>query len=154
MRKYTTGATRNDDKERPEFGGFLSPIVVRRFGEYMHKNRLQKDGTLRASDNWKKGMARRDYFESLFRHFIDVWEEITNDKDQETTLNYEDDRILQEALCAILFNAQGLLREVLLGRDVGKDLPGVQEEKAKDQAVSDARGHTGPLRDALSDEIR
>ena len=111
MREFEGGATRDNNYHKPEFGGFLSPPVLRRFAAYMHKHRMQADRALRASDNWKKGMPRRDYLESLLRHTIDVWESITGDY---TTPPPD----TEEALCAVIFNAQGLLRELLLEREV------------------------------------
>ena len=82
MREFSGGATRSSQDGKPEFAGFLSPIVIRRFGEYMLVHQKQEDGKLRKSDNWKKGMTRRVYVESMFRHFVDVWEEITGDTDK------------------------------------------------------------------------
>jgi len=115
IRQFSSGATRDTADGKPEFGGFLSPIVIRRFGEYMHKHRLQSDGALRASDNWKAGFPRRQTLESLLRHTIDVWEYVTGDsKEGEQPADVED------ALCAVIFNSQSLLREILLKRDVAK----------------------------------
>ena len=65
-------------------------------------------------------MPRRDYLESLLRHTIDVWEGITGDY---TTPPPD----TEEALCAVIFNAQGLLRELLLEREV----PRVDEGNAQ-----------------------
>lgn len=111
IRKFGTGATRDTNTNKPEFGGFLSVMVLREFGRYMHKNRKQSDGQLRDSDNWKKGMPRRVYAESLIRHTLDVVGEITGD-DEETRSVQE----VLDALMAIIFNAQGLARELLLDR--------------------------------------
>ncbi len=119
MRSFSGGATRSSQEGKPEFAGFLSPIVLRRFGEYMVKHQKQEDGTLRASDNWKSGFPRRVYIESLFRHFVDVWEEVTQDLIKANEGGTCDRAKLEEALCAMFFNVQGLLREVILGRDVG-----------------------------------
>lgn len=103
MRKFETGATRNTDDGKLDFEGFLSPAVLRRFAEYMHKNRLQADGQLRASDNWQKGIPREAYMKSGTRHFIDWW-------DNHRGISNVD---MEEALCALLFNVQGYLFEVL-----------------------------------------
>jgi len=51
MRTFKTGATRNDDTGKLDFEGFLSPIALEKFAEYMHKNRIQADGNVRDSDN-------------------------------------------------------------------------------------------------------
>lgn len=106
VREFESGATRDTDEGKPEYAGFESPEVIRRFGEYMHEHRLQKDGTLRASDNWKNGFPREVYVQSMFRHFVDVWELYNADQDDK----------LEIALCALRFNVQGLLYEVLKGR--------------------------------------
>lgn len=114
VRTFGSGATRDTSTDKPEFAGFLSPAVIRAFGRYMHTNRKQSDGSLRDSDNWKKGMPRRVFVESMFRHFIDVWGFVVDDDDIPGIR--EDDAI--DALMAIIFNAQGLAREILRGRDI------------------------------------
>ena len=120
MRTFKGGATRDDNSDKPEFGGFLSPPVLRRFGAYLHKHRVGPNGEIRAGDNWKKGMPRREYLESLLRHTLDVWEHVTGDY-----ITAPPDT--EEALCAVMFNAQGLLRELLLAREV----PRVDEGNAQ-----------------------
>ena len=106
IRTFKTGATRDTDKEKLDFEGFISPIVWKRFAEYMHKHRLQKDGTMRASDNWQKGIPQAEYMKSLLRHTMDLWL-IHRDSPEEARENLED------ALSAIIFNAQGYLHEEL-----------------------------------------
>ena len=113
VRTFAGGATRDTTVDKHDFAGFLSVMVLRRFGEYMHKHRKQSDGQLRDSDNWKKGMPRRVFAESLLRHALDVVGYITDDDDRVIS---QDD--LEEALMALIFNAQGLAREVLKGRSV------------------------------------
>ena len=105
-RQFDTGATRDTAEGKFEYGGFLSPIVLQRFGEYMHKHREQSDGTLRASDNWQKGIPVRVYLESLLRHVMDIWLYRLGFGERAKE-SYE------EALCAALFNIQGLLFEEL-----------------------------------------
>lgn len=104
MRTFDTGATRNDDSQALDYEGFYSPLVMQEFAKYMHKNRLQADGKLRASDNWQKGISLESYMKSLLRHTMDVW---LNHR------GYEGRSDTIEALCAVLFNAQGYLYEVL-----------------------------------------
>lgn len=108
MREFESGATRNDDSNKIDYDGFLSPLAVRRFGEYMHKHRVQADGELRDSDNWQKGIPQDKYRKSLFRHFIDFWSMHRGWID--STDEGED---MEALLCAILFNAQGLLHEII-----------------------------------------
>ena len=111
VREFASGATRDTDEGKPEYGGFLAWEVLERFGKYMHAHRFQKDGTMRASDNWKKGIPESVYRESLFRHFIDVL--ALTEGDIDWCGNSEP---LEDALCAMLFNVQGLLYETLKGR--------------------------------------
>ena len=110
MREFATGATRDDDDAKIDFEGFLSPLVIRRFGQYMSKHRLQADGKLRDSDNWQRGIPKDQYIKSLFRHFVDVW--LHHRHGNEPWFNTT---FLEDALCAILFNVQGYLHEQLIG---------------------------------------
>lgn len=84
----------------------ISPLVIQRFGEYMQKHQRQADGSLRASDNWKKGIPVAAYMQSLWRHLQDLWlhHEGYGDKAVES---------LEDSLCAIIFNAQGMLHELV-----------------------------------------
>ena len=104
VRKFETGATRDQDKDKFDYEGFYSPIVMDRFAEYMHKHRHQSDGALRDSDNWQKGIPLTAYMKSLYRHFMDLWRHHRELPAQDT---------LEDSLCAILFNTQGYLFEVL-----------------------------------------
>ena len=101
MRKFASGATRDSDETKLDYEGFLSPLVLRRFAEYMHQHRLQADGKLRDSDNWQKGIPLDAYMKSGWRHFMDWWACHRASQDP------------AEALCALLFNVQGYLHEIL-----------------------------------------
>lgn len=103
MREFETGATRDVDDGKLDYEGFLSPIVLRRYAEYMHRHRVQTNGQLRDSDNWQKGIPVSAYMKSMWRHFIDVW-----------TLYRLKGSVfeIEEALCAMLFNVQGMLHEL------------------------------------------
>jgi hypothetical protein len=84
----------------------ISPLVIQRYGEYMHANQVQADGSIRSSSNWKKGIPIDAYMQSMWRHLEDVW------------LHHEDHagsarEGLEEALCAVIFNASGYLHEIL-----------------------------------------
>lgn len=105
IRTFNTGATRDteDGKHDPE--GFLSPLVILRFCEYMTKHRKQADGNLRDSDNWQKGIPLSTYMKSMWRHFLDLWMEYRGHPSREG---------LEDALCAIIFNAMGYLHEILI----------------------------------------
>lgn len=104
MRTFDTGATRDTDEGKLDYEGFLSPLVLKRFAEYMHKNRIQADGNLRPADNWQKGIPQDQYIKSLWRHFMDLW--MAHDgwpiKDH-----------IEDVACAILFNTMGWLHERL-----------------------------------------
>lgn len=107
IRTFGTGATRDTDEGKPDFEGFLSPIVINRFGEYMSKHRKQSDGSLRDSDNWQKGIPKDQYMKSLLRHIQDMWLEHRGFKSRDE---------MEEVICAIIFNAQGYLHELLKER--------------------------------------
>src|SRR5262249_20215749 len=55
-RIFKTGATRDTDTGKLDYEGFLSPLVLKRYAEYMHQHRVMKDGAMRASDNWQRGI--------------------------------------------------------------------------------------------------
>lgn len=111
MRTFASGATRNTDQGKLDYEGFLSPKVLKRFAEYMHKNRYQADGKIRDSDNWQKGIPYDAYIKSAFRHFMEWWEI------HRPTAGFYDadeyDAKLEEALCALMFNTMGYLHEHL-----------------------------------------
>lgn len=121
MKGYGTGAVRHQDPNKLDFEGFLSPLVLEEFAEYMNTHRVQADGKLRDSDNWQKGMSRADYMKSLIRHAFAAWrlhrgwsvkKEVIGGVLREPTM--------KECLNGILFNVQGYMHELLIGRDVGQ----------------------------------
>ena len=138
VRTFCTGATRDSEEGKMDYEGFLSPLTLRRYAQYMHKHRKQSDGKMRASDNWQKGIPLAAYMKSLWRHLVDLWE-MHRDPDP---AYYDDDDTpddMEEALCAIIFNASGYLHELLKvkGREpVAADenwlgLPGHQDRLRK-----------------------
>jgi len=104
VRKFNTGATRDTDEGKNDYEGFLSPIVLKEFGNYMTKHRIQSDGSLRDSDNWQKGIPREAYIKSAFRHFHDLWMEHRGYKSREG---------MKDALMGLLFNIMGYTHEYL-----------------------------------------
>jgi hypothetical protein len=102
MRTFQTGATRDTDSGKLDYEGFLSPQALVAFAEYMHKNRIQSDGSLRSSDNWQKGIPQDEYIKSAWRHFM-AWWGAHRDKRQD-----------REAICGLLFNAMGYLHESIV----------------------------------------
>jgi hypothetical protein len=129
MRYFETGATRDTDEGKLDFEGFLSPRVLYRFAEYMHHHRRQADGVLRASDNWQKGIPREAYMKSLTRHFMELW------------LCWREgvDETINDILCAILFNTQGLLHE-RLGATIAPSSPVDVEDRTDSTCL---RTHLG-----------
>jgi hypothetical protein len=103
VRTFDTGANRDVDHEKYDYEGFLDPDVIERFGAYMHKNRHLRDGSIRDSDNWQKGIPLPVYMKSLWRHFMDLWRAHRGKADLD----------IEEACCALMFNVMGYLSEVL-----------------------------------------
>lgn len=106
-RVFETGATRDSADEKLDYEGFVSPIVLRRFAEYMQQHRVMVDGSLRDSDNWQKGIPPEVYVKSLVRHVVDLWCAWRTTKGRLSRREFDD------LLCAIMFNAMGLLYERL-----------------------------------------
>ena len=109
MRDFKSGATRDVVEGKLSYFKALSPTVLKRYLQYLDKHRLQADGSMREFDNWKKGIPKDVYFDSLIRHSVDVWlaaegHEIHDNHGVIT---------LEELLCAIMFNSMGLLHEIL-----------------------------------------
>jgi hypothetical protein len=119
IRTNTTGATRDSAEGKNCYEGFLSPLVLESFGDYMTEHRRQSDGSLRAPDNWQKGMPLAWYRDSLIRHVFTAWslwrgwpvreEKIGGVMRQPTLI---------ETLNGILFNTMGMMHELLKARMV------------------------------------
>jgi len=109
IRTFETGATRDTTQGKLDYVKALSPIVLRRYVQYLDKHRKQSDGSYRDFDNWKKGIPQETYHSSNGRHFFDAWllTEGYTTEDNHGSVDLED------ALCAQLFNIQGRLHEVL-----------------------------------------
>jgi len=114
IRKFETGATRDTSQGKLDYEGFLSPLVLRRYAEYMNKCRVQSDGNLRESDNWQRGIPQDVYMKSLWRHFMDVWTLHRKRADHKEAMG--------DALCAVLFNAMGMLHERLKERGTNENM--------------------------------
>ena len=113
IRQFETGATRNASDHKFDYEGFLSPNVLTAYANYMHKHRMQANGELRDSDNWQKGIPVKQYVKSLVRHTIDLWSVYRGNK--RACPDDGHDLGLIELCCAIMFNVQGLLFELLKG---------------------------------------
>jgi len=106
MRIFPTGATRDDNigKLNPVRG--LSIQVEECYLNYLGRHRRQKDGSLRDWDNWKRGIDVEAYRESLSRHVRDAVRASMG-------LPVPEDASLKDLLCAIRFNTDGWLFELL-----------------------------------------
>ena len=67
-RKFSTGAVRDVVDEKLRFNMYNSPLVEYRFAKYMLAN-AKKYG----EGNWKKGIPKEVYLESLLRHVMALW---------------------------------------------------------------------------------
>lgn len=114
MRKFDTGATRDSEEGKYDYEGFLSPIVIEAYGQYMHKHRKQADGQLRDSDNWQKHFGEKHFdvcIKSLWRHFVDLWFLHRGYKRFDKKDSHEITK--KEALMAILFNVMAYTDKLL-----------------------------------------
>src|ERR1700689_1532352 len=110
VRKFDSGATRDNDTGKYDYEAFFSPLVLERRAEYMHKHRIQPDGSLRAGDNWQKGIPLEAYAKSEARHHHQFWKLHRGYPTADEKGNPVD---LQEAICALMFNLEGYLFELL-----------------------------------------
>ena len=114
MRYFKSGASRNNSKDKFDFEGFLSPLVIEAYGKYMHKHRKQADGKLRDSDNWQKGFGDKHLdvcMKSMWRHFVDLWKEHRGFKSRDG---------IDDAIGGILFNVMAYYYKILIEREKGK----------------------------------
>jgi len=133
MRKFSTGATRDKDTTKLDYDGFLSPLTLHSYAKYLHKHRIQSDGTYRDSDNWQKGIDKKVYMKSAWRHFADWWAlhrgyyvyREKTDKGEVTHIRTKPLAVfpenwtqvsIEDALNGIIFNSSGYLHEYLKSR--------------------------------------
>ena len=109
IREFDTGATRDTNDNKPDPEGFLCPMVIRAYNDYMHGHRKQKDGVYRDADNWQKGIPKKVYLKSLWRHFLDLWSLMRGYR----VIEAGNVLRVSDVCCAILFNVMGILHEVL-----------------------------------------
>jgi hypothetical protein len=121
IRTFKTGATRDTAQDKLDYVKALSPIVLRRYVQYLDKHRLQPDGSYREFDNWKRGIPQETYRSSHGRHFWDDW---LLSEGYETEDNHGPVTDIEEVLCAELFNIQGRLHEILKARFAKVDREG------------------------------
>jgi len=117
IRKFPGGATRDTERNKLDYEGFFSPLVLQACAVYMHKHRLQTDGSFRDSDNWQKMYGEKHYdvcMKSLTRHFMDVWLEHRGSKSRDGQ---------KDALCGLIFNARAYLFKMLKEEEEKKETP-------------------------------
>jgi hypothetical protein len=103
IRTFATGATRDTDTNKLDFDGFLCPLVIERYAEYMNANRKMADGSIRGSDNWKAGIPQEVYRKSTWRHFFAFWKHCLSGNKALAIVD----------ACGILFNVMGWMHEEL-----------------------------------------
>lgn len=110
-RQFESGATRSSVTDRYDPEAALSPLVLERYAAYVHGcNNMH--GKVRTDDNWQKGIPLPVYMKGAWRHFLHAWQRhrgwpVTDPK---AATSIEDD------LCAVLFNVQGYLHELLAAK--------------------------------------
>lgn len=102
IRTWDSGANRNASASKRDIEGFISPIVLKLFSDYMHENRFLADGSFRDSDNWQNGIPIDVYHQCLQRHVLDVWLLHRGYKGRHDYL---------KSLNGALFNIMGLIHE-------------------------------------------
>lgn len=114
LRTFSTGATRDSDEGKNDYEGFLSPLVLEGYGDYMRTHQRQADGSMRASDNWQLGIPKHQYMKSLIRHVFTAWKIWRGGKAKPEKVGGVFVNItLEDALYGVLFNTMGLLHELL-----------------------------------------
>ena len=116
-RTFESGATRDTVNDKLSYVKGMSVAVLHRYMEYLGKHREQPDGSTREFDNWKKGIPKECYIDSLVRHTMDEWRLYEGQAviDNHGYVSEED------LLCAIIFNAHGILHEILKGKTNEKE---------------------------------
>jgi len=109
---FTTGATRSADVDKIDYEGHIHPNVLALFGDYMHRHRVQRDGKVRASDNWQEGIPVYRYVKSLVRHTFEFWRMWRGTLVQSPDSPIYAPFTINDVLCAILFNTMGLILEL------------------------------------------
>lgn len=126
MRTFDSGATRDNDDGKPDLEGFLSPLVLERFAVYMTKHRKQADGELRPSDNWQDGIPLDVYMKSAWRHFHAWWGLHRGWWLAESSME-----VLEDTLCALMFNVMGYLHEHLKARITAEAVGVIEADDTK-----------------------
>jgi len=135
MTSFETGATRDTSEGKLDMEGFTHPMVEKQFAKYMNMNRIQSDGELRDSDNWQKGISKETYMKSLRRHHDEAWLEWRG---------FPSSNGMLAALCGIIFNAKGMMLELLKSheymlQDFDGSQPTPEMQKRLDKIKADSQ---------------
>ncbi len=123
IREFDTGAYRDTDDSKLDYEACLSPIVLKRYAEYIAKKRevpIWKEKGVRPDDNWQMGIPRESYIKSKLRHLINTWMIHRGFPALDEKGNKVD---LEEALCAEMFNTMGYLFELLKDKECLENAP-------------------------------
>jgi hypothetical protein len=109
-RKFDTGADRDLNHDKPQYAACFPPELMRAFGQYMLAKSRRNDGSIRSCSNWQKGIPIESYIDSLLRHATDL--RLVR-KGFTVTERDGHEMSEKELACALVFNANGLLFEIL-----------------------------------------
>jgi len=126
IRKFDTGATRDTLEGKLNFVKTLSPLVMERYVQYIGEHRLQSDGSIRNWDNWKNGIPQEVYLEGEDRHHRAVWKLVQGFP----AFDNHGPVTLEDSLCGVLFNAIGMLHEILKEKNSPKPIEDTKFEKS------------------------
>lgn len=118
IRTFDSGATRDTDEGKLNYIKALSPTVLQKYVSYLDKHRIQPDGVKRDWNNWKQGIDRQTYIESLSRHVMAVW--LLHDG--YPAFDNRGSVTLEDSLCGVIFNAMGYLYEILKEKNEKENL--------------------------------
>lgn len=110
IRTFETGATRDTVAGKLSYMKALSPEVLEAYVTYLDKHRKQPDGSTREFNNWKRGIDKWTYLDSLLRHDHTAWMLMLGYKVSD---NHGPVTLL-DSLMAVIFNASGLAYELLI----------------------------------------
>ena len=112
--EFATGANRSGDTHKVDYEGHFSPSALRYFGNYMHRHRVnRRTGETRDSDNWQLGIPLHKYMKSLVRHTLDLHQAWRGTAVTDPDAPNGELMTLGDLLAAIIFNAQGMLHELV-----------------------------------------
>lgn len=96
-REFQTGAFRDTNGDKPNMLSYTDPEVEWRYALYMKESEKRYGRA-----NWKKGLPKYEYLESLRRHFTKIWLREEKGIDLEPEVDHE---------AAVMFNIIGFMRE-------------------------------------------